>query len=159
MPLSSRAASRSLFPILENLFDPHLASILKTLKTVNDVCRHFVKKSFHRFVCELSSPGSSLGFSAAGFRRYLAFYTRQCSLKLLLFMQNQHFCVASTKHGLIITCNAFSVLYAGCEEEVVHLFSSYFSPKKDKLRFLFFFFSLFPHQSKPGCISSIVSPN
>lgn len=54
-------------------------------------------------------------------------------------MQNQHFCVASTKHGLIITCNAFSVLYAGCEEEVVHLFSSYFSPKKDKLRFLFFF--------------------
>lgn len=55
-------------------------------------------------------------------------------------MQNQHVCVASTKHGLIITCNAFSVLYAGCEEEVVHLFSSYFSPKKDKLRFLFFFF-------------------
>lgn len=91
---------------------PHPTRVLETPEAVNDRCRHSAKnlrlsKATASIVpfCELSSSGSSLGFSVAGFRGFLALVfthgsalgttTRSCRAEFVFRLSNvaSYFCV------------------------------------------------------------------
>lgn len=91
---------------------PRPTRVLETPEAVNDRCRHSAKnlrlsKATASIVpfCELSSSGSSLGFSVAGFRGFLALVfthgsalgttTRSCRAEFVFRLSNvaSYFCV------------------------------------------------------------------
>lgn len=146
--------------ILETCPAPIPLQFSKHHKTV--CCRwwHSFETSFHRSVCKLSSSGSPLGFSAAGFRGFFCVLLVAVHPCCFSFVQSRDFVlrlrnVASLLCVMLLVVFPCSILQAVRRKWHVY-FSSYFHREKTAVAFLSF---LFPHLSNPGCISSIVLPN
>lgn len=95
--------------------------------------------------CEWSSSGSSLGFSVAGFRGFLALVFTHDSALWTTTRSCRAVRVSSGQCSLIFLCNAFSIvcflcfLYTGLSGSV-RLFASFFTGKRRR----FCFFCLVP---------------